>query len=121
MIELRDYQRKALDELYEWFSYNEGNPCVEAPTGAGKSVLLAKFCEENIQANPNIRIVIVTHVKELVQQDHDAVLRVWPEAPIGIWSAGIGRKEIEQITVCGIQSIYKHADLLGKVDVVLVD
>lgn len=121
MIELRDYQRKALDELYEWFNYNEGNPCVEAPTGAGKSVLIAKFCEENIQANPNIRIVIVTHVKELVQQDHDAVLRAWPEAPIGIWSAGIGRKEIEQITVCGIQSIYKHADLLGKVDVVIVD
>lgn len=122
MIELRDYQRQALDELYEWFQYNEGNPCVEAPTGAGKSVLIAKFCEENIQANPDIRIIIVTHVKELVQQDHDAVLKIWPDAPIGIYSAGIGRKETgNQITVCGIQSIYKHPEMLGKVDVMIVD
>lgn len=88
---------------------------------SGKSVLLAKFCEENIQANPNVRIVIVTHVKELVQQDHDAVLKAWPEAPISIYSAGIGIKETNQITCCGIQSIYKHPELLGHVDVVLVD
>lgn len=122
MIELRDYQRKALDELYSWFGDHQGNPCIEAPTGSGKSYLIAAFCEENLKANPDIRIVMATHTKELIVQDAGAILKIWPEAPIGLYSAGLKKKEKNMpITVGGIQSMYRHASEFGKVDVLLVD
>lgn len=122
MIELRDYQRKALNDLYSWFGEHRGNPCIEAPTGSGKSYLIAAFCKENIEANPGIRIVMATHTKELIAQDAGALLDIWPEAPVGIYSAGLRKKEKDSpITVGGIQSMYRHASEFGHVDVLLVD
>ena len=122
MIELRDYQRKALNDLYNWFGAFEGNPCIEAPTGSGKSYLIAAFCKENLEANPGIRILMATHTKELIDQDAKALLRIWPQAPLGIYSAGLKRKESDQpITIGGIQSLYRHAAEFGHVDVLLVD
>lgn len=122
MIELRDYQRKALNDLYSWFGEHQGNPCIEAPTGSGKSYLIAAFCEENFEANPGIKILIATHTKELITQDAEALLRVWPEAPIGIYSAGLKKKENNMpIIIGGIQSLYYKASEFGHVDVLLVD
>ena len=122
MIELRDYQRKALNDLYSWFGENTGNPCIESPTGSGKSYLIAAFCKENLEANPGIRIIMATHTKELITQDANALLNIWPEAPLGIYSAGLKKKETDKpITIGGIQSLYRNASEFGYVDVLLVD
>ena len=122
MIELRDYQRNALNALYAWFGEHQGNPCLEAPTGSGKSYLIAAFCKENLEANPGIRILMATHTKELIVQDAQALLNIWPEAPMGIYSAGLKRKEnLNPITIGGIQSLYRHASDFGHIDVLLVD
>lgn len=122
MIELRDYQRKALNDLYSWFGVNQGNPCIEAPTGSGKTVLIAAFCKENLEANPGIRILMATHTKELITQDANALLKIWPEAPVGIYSAGLKKRDIKMpITIGGIQSLYRHASEFGHIDVLLVD
>ena len=74
-MELRDYQRKALDDLYAWFGQHEGNPCIEAPTGSGKSMIIAQFCKENLERNPEMRILLATHMKELIEQDYKAIKR----------------------------------------------
>lgn len=122
MIELRDYQRRVLNDLYSWFGEHQGNPCIEAPTGSGKSVLIAAFCKENLEANPGIRILMATHTKELIEQDAKALLNIWPEAPIGIYSAGLKQKDIDKpITIGGIQSLYRNASVFGYIDVLLVD
>jgi len=122
MIELRDYQRKALNDLYAWFGEHQGNPCIEAPTGSGKSYLIAAFCKENLEANPEIKIVMATHTKELIVQDSNALLNIWPEAPVGLYSAGLKSKESKRpIIIGGIQSMYRHASDFGHVDVLLVD
>ena len=121
-MELRDYQRKALDDLYAWFGQHEGNPCIEAPTGSGKSMIIAQFCKENLERNPDMRILLATHMKELIEQDFNAIKRAWPEAPCGIFSAGLKKKEIMYpMTVCGIQSVYKKYADFGYVDVLIVD
>jgi len=46
---------------------------------------------------------------------------VWLDAPIGIYSASLGRKEIAQITVAGVQSISRQARKLGHIDVMVID
>jgi len=46
----------------------------------------------------------------------------WPGAPMGIYSASIGRKDLgEPITFAGIQSVRKKAQALGHVDLVIID
>lgn len=92
------------------------------PTGSGKSHIIAELCRDVIQSWPDQKILILTHVKELIEQDVEKIMMAWPTAPIGIFSASIGKKQLgEPITVAGIQSIRKHADKVGHVDLVIVD
>ena len=111
MITLREYQTRSINMLYTWFEQHpEGNPCLVLPTGSGKSVIIAELCRDAIQSWPETRILVLSHVKELLEQDADKILAVWPEAPVGIYSASIGMKRLaEPITVAGIQSVRKRA------------
>jgi DNA repair protein RadD len=64
---------------------------------------------------------MLTHVKELIEQNAEKMLHHWPDAPLGIYSASIGKKQIDHITFAGIQSIRNKADQLGHVDLVIID
>jgi len=67
------------------------------------------------------RVAVLTHRAELIRQDAKAIRAIWPQAPVGIYSAGLGRKEIDVITVAGIQSISRRPEKLGHIDVVIID
>jgi len=121
MVELRYYQTDAIEALYRYFGHSNGNPLVVLPTGAGKSLTLAAFIEGAIRHYPSTRIVVLTHVKELIEQDMKAIVRYWPEAPVGVWSAGLGQKQRRQVTVAGIQSVHKLPATFGGTDLVIVD
>jgi DNA repair protein RadD len=131
MIQLYDFQREALDAVYAgWRGQKFKDPLVVLPTGSGKSVVQAAFFSESLQAFPNSKFVSATHVQELVQQNHDALMGdlttgergIWEQAPAGIVSAGIGRKDFQSPIVFGsIQSMANHADKLGHVDVLTID
>lgn len=121
-MELRTYQSAAIDALYTYFSGSTGNPLVVMPTGTGKSVVIAGFIREAVTAYRGTRILVLTHVKELIAQNFQALLRAWPEAPAGIYSAGLSRRDIgAQILFAGIQSIHKHAARVQRCDLVLID
>ncbi len=121
MIALRPYQTEAVQSIYDYFGKQQGNPLVVLPTGSGKSLTMAAFIKGAIEQFPSTRIILLTHVKELIQQDARAIVRYWPEAPIGIWSAGVGTKQKAQVTVAGIQSIHKLPAKFGGTDLVIID
>ncbi len=120
---LRPYQQRAIDDLYAWFrAGNEGNPCMVLPTGAGKSHIVAALCKDALQQWPETRVLMLTHVKELIVQNAGKMREHWPGAPMGIYSASVGKKQLgEPITFAGIQSIAKKAALVGHVDLVIID
>lgn len=119
---LRDYQQRAITMLFTWLKYNPGNPCIVMPTGSGKSHVIAELCKNIMLGWPQSRILILSHVKELLQQDAEKIMLAWPEAPLGIYSAGMGSRDIGlPITVAGIQSVRDKAEMLGFVDITLVD
>ncbi len=121
-LSLRPYQRAAIDALYDYFGGNTGNPLVVMPTGTGKSLVIADFIREAIAAYGDTRVLVLTHVRELIQQNFMALLRAWPEAPAGIYSAGLYRRDIRaQILFAGIQSIHRHAYQVQRCDLVLID
>jgi len=122
---LRPYQQRAIDQLYTWFADPEnegGNPCLVLPTGSGKSHIVAALCKDALQNWPETRILMITHVKELIQQNAAKMREAWPNAPLGIYSAGLGRRDLgEPITFAGIQSVRKRAEQIGHVDLVIID
>lgn len=121
-LALRPYQREAVDSLYSWFSENGGNPLVVIPTAGGKSLVISTFIQEAIEQYPETRILVLTHVRELILQNYLELKNFWPAAPAGIYSAGLKRRDLRaQILFAGIQSIHKRAIDLQRVDLVLVD
>ena len=107
MITLRDYQAEAVQSIFDYFtSGNKGNPVVALPTGTGKSLVIAEFCRRVLHHWPNQKIMVVTHVKELIEQNAKAMLKVWPTAPVGIYSAGLSSRDtMQSIIFGGVQSI----------------
>jgi len=122
VIQLRDYQRESIDALYAYFQQESGNPLLVLPTGSGKSVINAIFIKEVLSQWRSQRIVCLTHVKELIVQNYDALIRAWPEAPAGIFSASVGRRDLfDPVIFAGIQSVHKRAETLGWFDLVIID
>jgi len=122
VINLRPYQKEAIDSTFRYFADNDGNPLIVLPTGTGKSVVIAEFCRQTLTDWPDTKILVVTHVRELIKQNHDELKTLWPEAPAGINSAGLKKRDYDpSIVFCGIQSVHKKASKFVKVDLVLID
>lgn len=122
MLELRPYQRDAIDALYAYWANGGGNGLIVLPTGSGKALVIAKIIEELLADYPDMRIANVTHDKNLVAQNFKEFMGLSPFAPAGIYSAGLGRRDSKaQVLFCGIQSVAKKTKEIGTIDLVLVD
>jgi DNA repair protein RadD len=121
-LNLRPYQQAAIDGIYDYFGGEIGNPLVVIPTAGGKSLVMARFIEGVLKAFPDQRILVVTHVRELIEQNHGELIRLWPEAPAGIYSAGLKQRNISaRILFAGIQSIHRRVYDVQQCDLVLID
>lgn len=122
MINLRPYQQRATTELLDWFRANDGHPIMDACVGSGKSVMLSWICQHAIEQWPETRIIMLVPTKELLEQNLGKLLEIWPDAPVGIVSASVGKKQLGRaITIATIGSLYKHAATIGHIDLMIVD
>ena len=121
MLNLRPYQSEAVEAVYNHLRTKENNPCIVCPTGTGKSIIIAKIVSDAVQ-NWNGRVLILAHVKELLEQNAGKIRALCPDLKIGIFSAGLKSRDIsEQVIVAGIQSVYNKACDLGAFDIIIVD
>lgn len=120
---LRPYQQRVIDQVFDWFSRNPtGNPVVSATVGAGKSIMIAEFVRQVMTTWPDQRILMAVHSRELVRQNAHKLTAIWPQAPIGIHSAGLGSWACyEPIIFASIGSIWKKAMQIGRFDIALID
>ena len=100
---LRPYQSEALYSCLAALDDGE-HPVLNLPTGSGKSHLIAALA-----ATLDGRILVVTHRKELIRQDHAK----HQGSDAGIYSAGLGvRDTTARVVYAGIGSIYRRMDVL---------
>jgi len=120
-MELRPYQRQAVDAVYRFLRTRDDNPCVVIPTAGGKTPVMATICRDAVQLWSG-RVLILAHVKELLEQAAEKLCIVAPDLPVGIYSAGLKRRDLGYaVTIAGIQSVYERACDVGHVDLVIVD
>src|SRR5471032_1636383 len=99
MYKLRDYQKTAVDNVIQFFKTNRAPAAVVLPTGAGKSLVIAELARV-----AKGRVLVLAHVKELVEQNHEKYVSYGLSA--GIFSASLGKKDRQNKAIFGsVQSI----------------
>jgi DNA repair protein RadD len=123
MIKFRPYQRQCIDAFYQYYDTGRGgHGLIVVPTAGGKSLIIGGLATEICQTYSGQRILILSHVRELILQNHSKVLAAWREAPAGIYSAALGRRQAHaDICTATIQSVYKKAAVLGHRDLCFID
>ena len=121
MISLRQYQLEAKDSVWSHLAAKDTNPCVVIPTGGGKTPVIASLCKDAASLWGG-RVIVLTHVKELVQQNANKLAEMCPEIRYGIYSAGLRRRDTSgQVIVAGIHSVYNRACDLDAFDIIIID
>lgn len=104
MYKLRPYQQEAVDKTIEHFRKTIDPAVVVLPTGAGKSLVIAELAKI-----ARGRVLVLAHVKELVEQNHSKYESY--DLVAGIYSAGLNRKEATDKVIFGsIQSVARADD-----------
>jgi len=121
MITLRPYQAAAKAAVYDHLGKRNDNPCVVIPTGAGKTPVIASICKDAVTQWDG-RVLILAHVRELLEQAADKLQDMCPDVPFGVYSAGLKRRDTgHSVIVAGIQSVYQRACELDAFDLIMVD
>jgi DNA repair protein RadD len=108
MFRLRPYQVEALRALNAFWHRGGGHPLIGMATATGKSVLIAELLADIAARYKEFRALVLVHVRELLEQNLKRLLHVWPEAPYGINSAGLGRRDWRApIVLANIQSVWR--------------
>src|SRR5262245_52259101 len=104
MYQLRPYQQEAVDATVRYFQKQREPGLLVLPTGAGKSLVIAELARI-----AKGRVLVLAHVKELVEQNHAKYESYKLEA--GIYSAGLERKDQHAKVIFGsIQSVARASD-----------
>lgn len=134
----RDYQIETRQKTYDYLvqcaqEKKVANGLVCLPTGTGKGYCIADFIYDVMRQWPGQRIMVATHVKELVDQNYkelvgdysdptDIKIGLWEAAPAGIFSAGLGRKEhMMPIIFGGVKSIINAITKFRTPDIFIID
>lgn len=112
-----------MEAIYHHLRERDDNPCVVIPTGGGKTPVMAQVCKD-AAGRWNGRVMILAHVKELLEQTREKLHLVAPDMwmKTGIYSAGLKSRDTEHsIIVAGIQSVYKRACEFDPFDLIVID
>jgi DNA repair protein RadD len=99
MYKLRPYQQESVDATIKHFKMKNEPAVIVLPTGAGKSLVVAELARIALG-----KVLVLAHVKELVEQNHQKFEAYGVKA--GIFSASLKRKESGDKVIFGsIQSV----------------
>ena len=122
MLTPRPYQQEALDALDEYMRTKAGNPCVVIPTAGGKSIIMAWQIEGWLAGYPPLRVCILAHRKELVEQNSEEFAGLKALASFGVYAAGMKRRDTdEQIIFASIDSVHNKAGEFPPFDLIIID
>ncbi len=99
MYKLRDYQQDAVNNTIRYFQKKRDPAVIVLPTGAGKSLVIAELARI-----AKGRVLVLAHVKELVEQNYEKYRSYGLSA--GIFSASLGQKDWSDKAIFGsVQSV----------------
>ncbi|WP_341205794.1 DEAD/DEAH box helicase [uncultured Psychrosphaera sp.] len=120
MFTLRPYQSDAVTSTLQHFRKTNDPAVIVLPTGAGKSLVIAELAKLAKR-----KILVLTHVKELVEQNHKKFVQYsdYSKVKSGVYSAGLKLKQTQfQVTFASIQSVVRNLDAFAaEYSLVIID
>jgi len=115
MMEIKDiyYQSDAVETILE----TKKNCLIQAPTGAGKTIIMGLAINRLVQRGQTA--LILAHRGELIIQAIDKFSSL-VTSPVGAYSSYIGIKQIEDVTVATYQSFGRMQNI-PKFDYIFID
>ncbi|WP_022940775.1 DEAD/DEAH box helicase [Psychromonas hadalis] len=105
MYTLRPYQQDSVNATLHYFRKSSEPAVLALSTGAGKSLIIAELARL-----ARGRVLVLAHVKELVEQNHQKYESY--DLKASIFSAGLGRKESSlQVVFASVQSIVNSLEM----------
>jgi DNA repair protein RadD len=102
----RPYQQAAHDAVIEWVRRNTAPCLIDAPTGSGKSHIVAHIAETLHRISGGKHILVLCPQKELVEQNHEKFMQQTGH-PASIYSASVGQKCLQWPVVFGTPGTVK--------------
>lgn len=116
VYKLRPYQQEASDAAVRFFlSKDKRNGLIVAPTGSGKSLLVADIARQ-LDGN----VIVLQPSKEILEQNF-AKLKSYGVEDCSIYSASLNEKKISRITFATIGSVMNHLDLFDQFAALIID
>jgi len=122
-MHLRPYQQAALDALFAWWAAGRQgeDPLVCLPTAAGKTVIFCALIRRLLAEYPGVSVLILAHRQELISQAEAKLRHVWPAAPVGVYAASLGRREVRPITIASRDTIAPVVSEVGQFTFLIID
>jgi len=122
-MQLRDYQHLIVNTVLDYYcNGGKENGIIAAPTATGKTLILAELIKRLLKNWSYIRMLKCVDSEVILKQNAEKMWKVWNNCPLGIYHAGLKRRELTlPVTFCGIHSVYKKASLFGRIDVLFID
>ena len=116
MYKLRDYQQEAVNCAVKYFQKKRDPAMIVLPTGAGKSLVIAELARI-----AKGRVLVLAHVKELVEQNYEKYRSY--DLSAGIFSASLGKKDWDHKAIFGsVQSVARAPDdFFNEFSILIID
>jgi len=121
-MHLRPYQSEIHDAAIDFLLNREGNGIICSPGGTGKTLTMNAIIRTLVTKWVGTRVMSLVHDATVIDQNMNSMMRYWPNAPMGCYSAGLKQRDtLEPIIYGGIQSVGKRFKEFGRINVLLVD
>ena len=111
MTDLRPFQIDAIAEIDKVVAAGKKRPLLVAPTGAGKTVILAAIIKRAVAEG--LRVIVLAHRREIIAQTSRKLSAHHVEH--GIIQAGLVMDLEHNVQVCSIQTVTARAMRTNKI------
>lgn len=120
MYQERFYQTEAVE--CGWKELLAGyNPVIALPTASGKSLVLCGLVNKILTHDFDGGVLILSHNMEIIEQNANTLEEYFDHDGINIYCSTLNRKEIGQITVASIASIFRSPKKFRRFNYVIID
>lgn len=120
-FQLRPYQRLAADKILRDLS-SRGTALLILATGLGKTVVGGEVIRRVLETNPDAKVLVVAHMKDLVEQLERAMWRhISKDILTQLVNGDTKPVSLEGVVVGTVESVLKHARSGYRPDFIMID